>query len=80
MVTILSMDLRHFIYLAVATVRYNHIFLKLTVDAQSCLLTNLRFIFKFLLFVDIIKFTSILVIFVVYSLSLNEDEIKSYGG
>lgn len=35
--------------------------------------------FKFLLFVDIIKFTSILVIFVVYSLSLNEDEIKFYS-
>ena len=41
---------------------------------------NLRFIFKLLLFVDIIKFTSILVKFVVYSLSLNEDEIKFYGG
>ena len=41
---------------------------------------NLRFIFKFLLFVDINKFTSILVKFVGYSLSLNEDKIKFYGG
>ena len=40
---------------------------------------NLRFIFKLLLFVDIIKFTSILVKFVVYSLSLNEDEMKFYS-
>ena len=39
-----------------------------------------RFILKFLLFVDSIKFTSILVKFVVYSLTLNEVEMKFYSG